>query len=167
MTQIDFLRTIEQIRNSCGLDCSGPNYYVFIHKDLRRATVNHTGYISMSDVACVLVVCAYNWKNMGYVNTSLIQLAMVDQSFQPIEKIQFGKWNFKGLQFTRFYGEYYNAWRPIPILELSTDSSVNNLLSQPYVGPEPFPEWEWPNVDVKQMTEILKSINEFAETYSK
>lgn len=48
----------------------------------------------MSDVACVIVVCAYRRQNMGYVNNSLTQLMMVDGSFSPIESLTFEAWNF-------------------------------------------------------------------------
>lgn len=166
MTQVEFLRLVGEVRNNCGLECIGPNYYIFIHKDLKRATVNQTGYIGMRDIAYVLVVCAYNWKNMGYVNTSLIQLLMVDSVFDPVESIPFGLWNFKGLQFSTHPGQFYNKWRPLPMLELSTDRTINNFESRPWDEPDPFPEWEWPHVDVKNMTELLKSVNEFCNHHS-
>lgn len=166
MTQIDFLRLVGEVRNNCGLECTGPNYYIFIHKDLNRATVNNTGYLSMVDVAYILVVCAYNWKNWGYVNTSLTQLLIVDNSFNSVDSIPFGNWNFKGLQFTTHPGQWYNKWRPLPMLELSTDQSINNFDPRPWNEPDPFPEWEWPNVDVKNITELLKSIHEFDNKYA-
>ncbi|MDE5688394.1 MAG: hypothetical protein K2I18_07205 [Paramuribaculum sp.] len=109
MTIVDFMRLVGEIRNNCGLECTDPNYYIFIHKELKRATVSNTGYICMSDVAYILVVCAYNWKNMGYVNTSLTQLLMVDKDFNPVDEIPFGVWNFKGLQFTTFPYQWYSA----------------------------------------------------------
>lgn len=62
----------------------------------------------MTDVAYVLVVCAYNWENLGYVNNSLTQLLMVDNTFSPVGTIPFGIWNFKGLEFTTHYGQFYN-----------------------------------------------------------
>ena len=164
MTQIEFLKLVGEVRNNCGLECTGPNYYIFIHKDLKRATVNHTGYHSMIDVAYVLVVCAYNWKNLGYVNTSLTQLFMVDHSLYPLDSIPFGTWNFKGLQFTTHPGQLYNKWRPIPMLELSTEQSINNFAPRTWNEPDPFPEWEWPNVDIKNITELLMSIKEFVAT---
>lgn len=120
----------------------------------------------MSDVAYVLVVCAYNWNNLGYVNTSLTQLVMVDNTFNPVESIRFGEWNFKGLQFTTHYGQFYNKWRPLPMLELFTSPNINNFEARPYDEPNPFPEWEWPSVDVKNITELLKSIHEFASANS-
>lgn len=166
MTRTEFLSLVGEVRNNCGLECTGPNYYIFIHKDLTRATVNHTGYISMGDVAFVIVVCAYNWKNLGYLNTSLTQLLMVDSSFNPVDSISFGTWDFKGLQFTTHPGQWYNKWRPLPMLELSEDKSVNNYVPRPWDAPDSFPEWEWPNVDIKNMTELLKSIKEFSNHYT-
>ena len=163
MTQIEFLKLVGEVRNNCGLECTGPNYYIFIHKDLKRATVNHTGYISMADVAYVLVVCAYNWKNLGYVNTSLTQLMMVDNAYNPVENIPFGGWNFKSLQFTTHPGQWYSAWRPLPMLELSDNPSINNYEEHPYGEPDPFPEWEWPNVDIKNISGLLNSIQKFAQ----
>ena len=133
---------------------------------MNRATVNNTGYLSMVDVAYILVVCAYNWKNWGYVNTSLTQLLIVDNSFNSVDSIPFGNWNFKGLQFTTHPGQWYNKWRPLPMLELSTDQSINNFDPRPWNEPDPFPEWEWPNVDVKNITELLKSIHEFDNKYA-
>lgn len=161
MTQIEFLKLVGEVRNNCGLECTGPNYYIFIHKDLKRATVNQTGYISMADIAYVLVVCAYNWKNWGYVNTSLTQLLMADNAYNSVENIPFSAWNFKGLRFTKHPGQWYSAWRPLPMLELSDNPSINNYEEHPYGEPDPFPEWEWPNVDIKNITPLLTSIHEF------
>ena len=166
MTQVEFLKIVGEVRNNCGLDCIGPNYYIFIHKDLKRATVNHTGYICMVDVAYVLVVCAYNWKNWGCINTSLTQLLMVDNTFNPVDTISFGIWNFKGLTFTTHPGQWYNQWRPIPMMELSTNPSINNYEPRPWDEPDPFPTWEWPYVNIKNMTELLKSIQEFTQNNS-
>lgn len=119
----------------------------------------------MADITYVLVVCAYNWKNLGYVDTSLTQLLMVDHTFSPIESIPFGRWNFKGLQFTTHPGQWYSAFRPLPILEFTTNPSVNNFEARPWNEPDPFPKWEWPNVDIKNMTELLKSIQKFILNY--
>lgn len=117
----------------------------------------------MADVAYVLVVCAYNWKNLGYVNTSLTQLMMVDNAYNPVENIPFGGWNFKGLQFTTHPGQWYSAWCPLPILELISDPNVNNLGTLPYDETDSFPEWEWPNVDIKNISGLLNSIQKFAQ----
>ncbi|MDE7467591.1 MAG: hypothetical protein K2M61_04475 [Muribaculaceae bacterium] len=119
----------------------------------------------MADVAYVIVVCAYNWKNWSYLNTSLTQLLMVDSSFNPVDSISFGAWDFKGLKFTTHPGQWYNQWRPLPMLELSADKSVNNYEPRPCNEPDPFPEWEWPIVDIKNITELLKSINEFVDSH--
>lgn len=164
MNLIDFLKLVGEIRNNCGLECTGPNYYIFIHKGLKRATVNNTGYINMSDVEYIIVVCAHNWKNLGYVNTSLTQLLMVDKDFNSVEDIPFGEWSFKGLSFITFYGQWYSAWRPYPKLELTSDPRINNYgIIDDYV--KKFPEWEWPNADIKQFQLYLDSINEFAEKH--
>lgn len=121
--------------------------------------------MNMSDVACVIVVCAYRWQNMGYVNNSLTQLMMVDGSFSSIESLPFGAWNFRGLTFTTFYGQYYNAWRPLPKLEFSADPSINNYEGRRWGDPDPFPEWEWPSADIKEFNKLLKSIQEFVKTH--
>jgi len=91
---------------------------------------------------------------------------MVDSSFNPVDSISFGTWDFKGLQFTTHPGQWYNKWRPLPMLELSEDKSVNNYVPRPWDAPDSFPEWEWPNVDIKNMTELLKSIKEFSNHYT-
>ena len=163
MTLIDFLKFIGEIRNNCGLKCTGPNYYIFIHKGLRRATVNNTGYINMCDVEYIIVVCAHNWENMGYINTSLTQLLMVDKHFNPIDGIQFGNWTFKGLGFTRHSGSYYNAWKPYPNLELTSNPSINNYKPMTLEEIEKFPEWDWKNGDIKDFTATLEEINAFAD----
>lgn len=49
------------------------------------------------------------------------------------------------------------------MLELSTDPTVNNFEERRSGEPDPFPEWEWPNADIKNITHLLKSIKEFAE----
>ena len=157
MNLIDFLKLVGEIRNNCGLECTGPNYYIFIHKGLKRATVNCTGYINMCDVEYIIVVCAHNWKYLGCVNTSLTQLLMVDNEFNSIESIPFGEWAFKGLSF-----KWYRAWRPYPKLELVSNPRINNYdIFDEYV--EKFPEWIWPNADIKQFQLYLNSINEFVE----
>ena len=166
MNQVEFLRIVGEVRSNCGLECTGANYYIFIHKDLNRVTVNRTGYVSMVNIAYVIVVSAYNWKNMGYVNTSLTQLLMVDNAFEPVENISFGIWNFKGLMFVPHRGQYYNAWRPVPMLELSDDPSVNNFEARPWDEPDPFPEWEWPHVTIENISELFKSVTEFARTHT-
>lgn len=165
MNQIEFIKLVGEIRNNCGLDCNGPNYYIFIHKDLTNASVNQTGYTMLTDKAFIIVVCAYNWSNWGYTNTSLTQLLMVDTKFDPIDGIRFGSWIFRGLQFTRHYGQFYNAWRPLPKLELISNSLVNNFVEKPYDAPEYFPEWEWPCVDINNITELFRSIHEFSQKF--
>ena len=165
MKLIDFLNLVGAVRNSSGTEYSGLNYYIFIHEDLKTATVNQSGYVDMSDVACVIVVCAYKWENFGYTNTSLTQLMMADKNFDPIDNIRFGIWNFKGLQFTTFESSWYDEYRPIPYLELSTDPSLNNSLNRPYNESDPFPKWEWPTVRIDGLSKLLESINEFVETF--
>lgn len=165
MKLIDFLNLVGAVRNSSGTEYCGLNYYIFIHEDLKTATVNQSGYADMSDVAYVIVVCAYKWNNSIYTNTSLTQLIMADKNFNPIDSIPFGIWNFKGLQFTTFKGCWYDKYRPIPILELSTDPSVNNSLNRPYNASDPFPKWEWPTARIEGLSELLESINEFVESF--
>lgn len=161
------MKLVGEIRNNCGLNCFGPNYYIFIHKALKRATVNNTGYINMSDVAYVIVVCAYNWENMGYVNNSLTQLGMVDSHFNPVDAIPFGEWDFKGLHFTTYYGQWYNAWKPVPNLELRSDPSIENYKSKTLQEWEQskFPEWEWSGGVTKtsDFQTLLNEINEFVK----
>lgn len=89
---------------------------------------------------------------------------MVDNDFNAVDEILFDTWNFKGLQFYNFPGQWYNAWRPIPKLALSVDHSVNNY-EGPWGEPDPFPEWEWPCVDIKGFSYLLKSIHEFTQSY--
>lgn len=116
----------------------------------------------MCDVEYIIVVCGYNWKNLGYNNQSLTQLLMVDKDFNPVDSIPFGEWIFKGLGFHTFPGQYYNAWLPYPRLELSSDPRIKNYgLIDEFV--EKFPEWEWPNEGIKEFQRLLTSINEFVE----
>ncbi|MBD5232749.1 MAG: hypothetical protein HDS65_01070 [Bacteroidales bacterium] len=91
---------------------------------------------------------------------------MVDNEFSPIENVLLGAWNFKGLKFTVLPGQWYYAWRPIPMLELASDPNVNNFEARPCDEPDPFPEWEWPNVDVKNITPLLTSLHEFISANS-
>ena len=172
MNITDFLATVKAIRENCGLKCVFPNYYIFIHNGLKRATVNHTGFLSMADVEYVIAVSAYQWTNLGYTNTSLTQLAVVDNKFEPVEGIEFGDWTFKGLDFTRHYGNYYNAWKPFPKLELTSDPSINNYEPRPAQAQEWGEEYEkmrlhdWKS-SIEDMTGLLKEIHEFTETYKK
>lgn len=162
MNIIEFLKFVTDLKANCGLDCVDPNYYIFIHNGLKKATVNRVGYINMVDVAYIIVVSPYRWKNLGYTNTSLTQLLMVDNQFNPVESIPFGKWNFKGLNFTTHPGNYYNAWKPYPKLELSSNESINNFERKPIDELEMFPKWEWPG-SIDNITELLKSIHEFTQ----
>ena len=159
------MKLVGEIRNNCGLKCFGPNYYIFIHKGLNRATVNNTGYINMSDVAYVLVVCTYNWENMGYVNNSLTQLVMVDGLFNPVDAIPFGEWDFKGLQFTTYPGQWYSKWKPIPLLVLRSDPSINNDMSRPIEDPSKFMDWKWSGgiTQTNDFQVLLTEINEFVK----
>ena len=163
MNIIEFLRLVNEIRNNCGLDCTYPTYYIFINKDLRTATVNKTGYANMVGVECVIVVCAYKWENMGYVNTSLTQLVMVDNLFNPIDGLQFGDWTFKGLGFTTRFGDYYNKWKPYPKLELTSDPSINNYEPMDAEQAAKFPDWTWTTSNVDGFAHLLNEIHSFAE----
>ena len=171
MNIIDFMKLVGEIRNNCGLKCFGPNYYIFIHKGLKRATVNNTGYINMSDVAYVLVVCAYNWENMGYVNNSLTQLMMVDGLFNPVDAIPFGEWDFKGLCFVTYPGQWYNAWKPEPKLELRSDTSIENYKPKTLEewNQSKFPKWEWSGGATRtyEFQTLLDEINEFVKVNAK
>ena len=163
MNIIDFMKLVGEIRNNCGLKCFGPNYYIFIHKGLKKATVNNTGYINMDNIAYVLVVCAYNWENMGYINNSLTQLVMVDGMFNPVDAIPFGEWDFKGLEFTTFPGQWYSKWKPYPKLALRADPSINNFEPGSADEPSKFPEWEWHGDVNHDFQTLLDDINKFAE----
>lgn len=154
-----FLKLVGEIRANCGLDCFGPNYYIFIKKGLKTAIVNKTGYVNMSDVAYVLVVCAYRWENLGYVNSSLTTLVMVDSGFQPVDKIPFGSWDMVSLDFTIRPGDWYNKWKPYPILELAGKPEVNtNSCECPY-------ELILNNISVENFSAVLDDINKFVEDY--
>ncbi len=169
MNITEFLALMKTIRENCGLTCVYPNYYIFIHKGLKRATVNKTGFLSMVDVEYIIAVSAYQWKNLGYTNTSLIQLAMVNNKFEPVDGIEFGDWTFKGLNFTIGFGDYYNAWKPSPKMELTSDPSINNYeprTSEEWEEFESWANWEWKS-SIEDMTGLLKDIHEFAATHKK
>jgi|GEM_PF-4172598 len=160
MNIIDFLKLIGEIRNNCGLDCFGPNYYVFIHKDLKRATVNSTGYVNMSDIAYVIVATGHRWQNLGYVNSGLTVLAMVDSEFNPVDKIPFGDWDMT-IRFTQERGQWYNKYAPFAILELREDPKINsNKTDFPY-------EWDWHYglFSIDNFTPLLTNVNEFIKAY--
>lgn len=165
MTQLEFIKLVGEIRNNCGLTCFGPTYYVFIHKGLKTATVNKTGYTNMSNVEYVIAVCAYSWKNLGYTNSSLTQLVMVDHDFYPVDSIIFGNWAFKELQFTLRYGDWYNKYKPYPALELITDPSINNYKPKPVSEWERFPEWEWKCSEIEDFNTLLSDIHEFVSAH--
>lgn len=165
MNQVEFLRLVGEIRNNCGLPCFGPTYYVFIHKGLRTATVNKTGYRTMSDVEYIIAVCAYNWKNLGYTNSSLIQLVMVDHDFIPVDSIIFGKWAFKELGFTTRPFDWYNKYKPYPHLELISNPSINNYKPMTVEELEKVPEWEWKCTRIEDFNQLLDDIHEFAAKY--
>lgn len=165
MNITDFLKVVRAVRDNCGLDCDGSNYYVFVHKDLKSATVNKTGYTNMSNVGYIIVVCPYKWKNWGYVNISLTQLMMVDSNFEPVDSIHMGEWNFKGLGFITFPGTFYNAWRPYPKMELVSDTNVNNYAPIADDEPNPFPQWVWPSTTIENATDLFKSIDEFVKSH--
>lgn len=165
----DFLILVKTIRENSGLKCVYPNYYIFIHKGLKRATVNKTGFLSMVDVEYIIVVSAYQWTNLGYTNTSLTQIAMVNNKFEPVDGIQFGDWTFKGLNFTTRFGDYYNAWKPLPKMELTSDPSINNYeprTMEEWNEFDAWENWEW-NSNIENMTSLLKDIHEYATTHKR
>ncbi|MBD5343551.1 MAG: hypothetical protein HDR83_02175 [Bacteroides sp.] len=162
MNQIDFIKLVSEIRNNCGLDCFGPTYYVFIHKGLKMATVNKTGYCCMDNIEYVIVVCAYRWENLGYTNASLTQLLMVDHDFNPVEYIPFGNWAFKELGFTTRPNDWYNKYMPYPHLELISDPSVNNYKPKTMEEHEKAPKWNSKCQDIEDFNTFLNDIHEFS-----
>ncbi|MBD5267697.1 MAG: hypothetical protein HDS41_05890 [Bacteroides sp.] len=165
MNQIDFLKLVNEIRNNCGLECFGPTYYIFIYKDLRRATVNKTGYVNMNDVEYVIAVCAYRWENLGYHNSSLTQLVMVDHDFNPVDSITFGNWALRELGFTNRINDWYNKYKPYPHLELISDPSINNYKPMEPAEIERFPQWDWKCQRIEDFNTFLTDVHEFAAKY--
>ena len=169
MNIIDFIKLVNEIRNNCVLDCFGPTYYIFIHKGLRRATVNNTGYVNMSDVEYIFAVCAYHWKNLGYLNSSFTQLVMADHDFNPIDSITFGNWSVRELGFTNRHGEWYNKYKPYPKMELISDPSINNYKPMTMKEHERIskicPEWDWKCQRIEDFDTLLTEIHEFVKRY--
>ena len=165
MTLIEFLKLVGEIRNNCGLDCFGPNYYIFIHKGLRTATVNKTGYINMNNVEYVIVVCAYRWTNLGYTNSSHTQLVMVDHDFNPVDEIIFGNWAFKELGFTQQPSQWYDKYKPYPHLELISDPTINNYKPMTDEEYERVPKWDWQCLFVEDFNILLTDIQNFVSKY--
>lgn len=158
MTITEFLKAVREIKEAKSLDYTDPTYFIFIHNGLKTATVNQTGFHSMAGIAYVIVVTAYRWTNFGYVNTSLTTLMMVDNQFNPVDKIPFGSWDFE-LSFSRHPGSYYDAWCPYPIMTLASDSRINTNQSKcPY-------HWDWPQPCITDFNTVLKSVNEFVAAY--
>ena len=166
MTQLEFIKLVGEIRNNCGLSCFGPTYYIFIHKGLRTASVNKTGYANMSDVEYVIAVCAYRWINLGYTNSSLTQLVLVDHDFNPVDSIIFGNWAFKELKFTLRPYDWYNQYKPYPALELISDPTINNYKPMKQEELERFPKWEWKCQDIEDFDRFLTDIHNFVTKYS-
>ncbi len=165
MNQIEFIEIVGKVRNNCGCDCFGPTYYIFINKDLRRAIVNKTGYANMTDIGYIIAVCAYHWENLGYTNSSLMQLVMVDHDFNPVDKIIFGNWAFVELGFTTRPFDWYNKYKPYPHLELISDPSINNYKPMTMEELERVPEWEWKCQYIEDFGTLLSDIHEFSSKY--
>ena len=158
-TRAWFLATIQDTKQQMKEDFLPTNFFILIEKWVKTAKTYKTLPSDLSNAVCIIVVSPYNWTNLGYANTSLKVVGMYNpDDFLERSSIPFGDWELIDIGFICHFGQYYNAWRPYPILKHRY--KMNELTAHNYNWSEKFGAF-----DINNMSPFLEAIWTFEEEY--
>lgn len=146
ITKEQFLTVIEVTKSSMDYDFLDKNQFIIIDIDMQHSKT----YNELPDKIIgqwIIVISTYRWKNFGYTNYSYKTVGFYDKTFLKIDYIPFGFWLLKDIKFRCLSSDFFNQYRPVPVLEHRFNPE---LTSEDY-------EWEG-NIYITSFNDFLKQI---------
>ena len=116
ITKEQFITLIEVTKSSMDYDFLEKNQFVIIDKDMQHAKTE-TELPDKIIGQWIIVISTYRWKNLGYTNYSYKTVGFYDKTFLKIDYIPFGFWLLKDIKFRCLSSDFFNQYRPVPVLE--------------------------------------------------
>lgn len=155
MTNEGFLVSIQYIKKQMQENFLPTNYFIIIEKGLRVAKTYQALPYDLGNAEWIIVVSPYNWEYLGYTNTSLKVIGIYNRYFVNSFVIPFNDWFLVDLEFSCYFGTYYNAWKPSPVLR---HRRIKELTSKDYDWSKKFGAF-----DINNMNSMLDAIWEFVK----
>ena len=137
MNREQFFNFIEVQKESMPADFTDDYLFVLIDLSQKKPLFcNQNSFpIKLTNYQWIICVCTYRWENAGYTNYSHKLIGMYDKELQPIDYIPFGFWLLKDIKFSCGFGQFFNAYCPVPYMVSRFNSDLN---SKDYKWPQTY-----------------------------